>query len=365
MSWRTTPRRLRLPAALAFAAFTGCSEYPTGIVISEVSEPMEARGGIPGPPGDGGGEDDGDTDGGESDPTVAATDPDGAPQDVTLDVRVLGTGFVSGSEVDFLLDGKGTKEVQTNSTSFVSDTELVANITITADAQPELYDVRVTTPKGKKGVGIELFEIVGPTTDLASATADAGAGLYQDGLGFYIGEFSANTRAASSDGASYNTRPQCDEGRSMDLRLPEDADGNPVWALVGPYSDCQGDGARSQLHVPALLGADCADEDWCSIGTEGHEAGSTNFGPDLNYFFVVDVDGDGFDSKPGNEAPHNVVWTDGRFQVTRRASDGTPCRWQIEADTAELWDGDVAYDPTGQPLSLRTVVHRVDGACSF
>ena len=345
----------------------------TGIVSCTDSQPVEpviadalaAKGGTPGPPSDGGGGDGGGDDG-STDLTVNDTDPESAPQDTTLDVRVFGTGFDSGSKVSFLLDGQTVKEVKTNSTTFVHGEELISNITITADAVPELYDVQVTTSKGKKGVGIELFEVVGPTTDLASATQDSGPGLYEDGNGFYIGAFSTNTKSSTSTGnASYNTRPQCDEGRSVDLRLPKDANGNPVWPLAGPYSDCQGDGARSQFHVPELLFADCTDGLSCAIGTTGHEAGSTNFGPDLNYFFVVDAGNDGFAKKPGNETPQNVVWTDGEFRVTRRGDDGAPCRWEITASTAELWSGTFMYEPTGQTVSLDAVVHRVDGPCAF
>lgn len=354
-------RSLALAGVLLPALVVGCGEAPTA--VQDVADVMAAKGGIPGPPSDGGGDGGDDTDG-SSDPSVEDTDPGAAPQDTTLDVRVFGTGFDAGSNADFLLEGETTKTVMTNSTTFVNDTELIANITISADAVPELYDVRVTTSKGKKGVGIELFEVEGPTTDLAGADVESGAGLYSDGKGYYIGEFNTNTTRPNPDNASYNTRPQCDEGRRVDLRLPTDADGNPVWPLAGPISDCQGDGARSQLHMPTLLLADCPDGFSCPIGTAGHEGG-TSFSPDLNYFFVVDAGNDGFTKKPSNEEPHNVVWTDGLFQVLRRGSDGTPCRWEIVASAAELWNGAVRYEPAGQAVSLYAIVHRVDGPCAF
>lgn len=367
ISMPRSPRPLALCLSLSLIGLTACSENQPVEPEPVVSDVLSAKGGVPGKPGDGGGSDDGGGDGDESiDPEVEATDPDHAAQDTTLDVRVLGTGFDSGSTVDFLLDGATTRDVKTNSTSFVSDAELRANITIDAEAVPDLYDVRVTTSKGKKGVGIELFEIVGPTTNLAEPEADSGPGLFEDGNGYYIGEFNTNTKSSPSTGnASYNTRPQCDEQRSVDLRLPTTPDGVPVWSLAGPYSDCQGDGARSQFHVPALLFADCADGSWCVIGTSGHQAGSSSFSPDLNYFFVVDTGGDGFGKKPSNETPHNVVWTDGEFRVSRRGSDGGPCRWEIRAHTAELWSGDFQYVPTTQALSLDAIVHRVDGSCAL
>jgi hypothetical protein len=52
-----------------------------------------------------------------------------------------------------------SEKIQTNSTRFVNSSELVASITIAADATIELYDVLVTTSKGKRGIGIELFSI--------------------------------------------------------------------------------------------------------------------------------------------------------------------------------------------------------------
>jgi len=96
---------------------------------------------------------------GNGDPTVTGTDPVGAPQDITLDVRVFGTAFDSGSWVDLARDGVVAEQVQTNATTFVSSEELVANITIAADAETALYDVVVTTRRGKKGIGTEMFEV--------------------------------------------------------------------------------------------------------------------------------------------------------------------------------------------------------------
>ena len=97
------------------------------------------------------------------DPTVSSTDPTNAPQGTTLDVRVLGSNFDRGSKAELALDCESgcvmTGKVTTNSTRFVSQGELVANITIAADADTALYDVLVTTSKGKRGIGIELFAV--------------------------------------------------------------------------------------------------------------------------------------------------------------------------------------------------------------
>jgi alpha-tubulin suppressor-like RCC1 family protein len=50
-------------------------------------------------------------------------------------------------------------DVATNSTRFVSSGELVANITIAVSASVGFYDIVVTTSKGKKGIGSELFAV--------------------------------------------------------------------------------------------------------------------------------------------------------------------------------------------------------------
>jgi probable HAF family extracellular repeat protein len=91
---------------------------------------------------------------------VTTAVPDNAPQDTTLDVRVLGTAFDQGSRVDLALAGTlDSINVHTNSTRFVASTEVVANVTISGNATFAKYDVVVTTSKGKKGIGTELFLI--------------------------------------------------------------------------------------------------------------------------------------------------------------------------------------------------------------
>ena len=124
-------------------------------------------------------------------PSVKATDPAAAPQNITLDVRVMGSGFDEGSRVTFERGGTASAKVVTNSTSFVSSTELVANVTIAADADTAKYDVAVTTAKGIKGIGSVLFEVVGdpPATWLIPVN-EAGLSVTGDGI-FVREEYSA------------------------------------------------------------------------------------------------------------------------------------------------------------------------------
>jgi uncharacterized membrane protein len=95
-----------------------------------------------------------------TDPTVTATVPAASVRDTTLDVRVLGSGYDPGTQAAFLLGGLPDPKVRTNATRYVSAKELVANITIDADAVPAFRDVAVTTSSGKKGIGTEKFAVL-------------------------------------------------------------------------------------------------------------------------------------------------------------------------------------------------------------
>ena len=130
-------RRFRLWVAVTVLAVVACSDG----AMSPETAPVLAKG------GGGGG------------PSVNAADPSSAPQDTTLDVRVIGSGFDEGSTVTFLLAGESTPKIVTNSSQFVSGDTLIANITVVADADTVLYDIQVTTSRGKKGQGSELFQV--------------------------------------------------------------------------------------------------------------------------------------------------------------------------------------------------------------
>jgi hypothetical protein len=89
---------------------------------------------------------------------VEATDPSSGEQTERLLVRVLGSGFDDGSVATWIKGGDPTG-VMTHTTSFVSSGELVADIEIEEEAQIGLWDVEVMTVRGKKGIGIESFEV--------------------------------------------------------------------------------------------------------------------------------------------------------------------------------------------------------------
>ncbi|HEX6574141.1 MAG TPA: hypothetical protein VF042_04150 [Gemmatimonadaceae bacterium] len=100
---------------------------------------------------------------------VTSTSPSTSTRDVTLNVHIFGAGFDRGSTAQWALNGVPAGKVKTNSTTFVSSKELVANITVAADADFAYYDVIVTAASsGKPGIGTETFEIVVQTTNLGT-----------------------------------------------------------------------------------------------------------------------------------------------------------------------------------------------------
>ena len=129
-------RRLLAVALLTTAA--GCSEAPSGLL----SPPDANFGKTP-----------------TSEVAVTSTAPQEAGRDTTLDVQILGSGFDRGSSALFLLHGTSDARVRVNATSYVKSTQLVANVTIAADAVADLYDVLVQTGGGKKGIGTEMFAV--------------------------------------------------------------------------------------------------------------------------------------------------------------------------------------------------------------
>lgn len=108
--------------------------------------------------------------GADKDVTVASTDPTGAEQGTILDVEVYGSGFDDGSVVEMGLGGEPSSKIKTNSTRYANPKKLIANITIETDALVELYDVIVTTYRGKKGMGTEMFQVRAGKTVIVEPT---------------------------------------------------------------------------------------------------------------------------------------------------------------------------------------------------
>lgn len=142
----------------------GCSIIGTALVLScgedaplagpEIVSVEFAKGGVKGGGGNGGGD--------STDPVVSDTDPPATEQGtVDLRVRILGSGFEHPAHVRFLMDGDTTGIATSDTAEFVSDGELITTITVAEDAELGLWDVEVELlAKRRKGIGIELFEVV-------------------------------------------------------------------------------------------------------------------------------------------------------------------------------------------------------------
>jgi hypothetical protein len=132
--------------------------------------------------------------------SVASVSPDTGALATTVDVHIFGHGFSDGAAARWALDGvPDSNQVKTNSTRFVSSTELVANITISGSATATTWDVEVTS-RGKTGVGTEsviapdAFTVVDPTATFYFPLADQSLSLKSDGL------YSDGTSSVYADG---------------------------------------------------------------------------------------------------------------------------------------------------------------------
>jgi hypothetical protein len=177
-----------------------------------------------------------------SGPSVSAASPAYARRDTTLDVRILGSGFTAGAVAAWELAGvPNPAKVRTNSTQYVSSTELVANITISADADLAFWDVAVTLLGGKKGVGTERFEVT--TATILGAGTIAGdmqvqsvsyqgsvTGYAQQG-GVFVWDSYTSSLLALGDGQAWGIDPS---GTTV---LGRDADFYPMEWVRGIAGD--------------------------------------------------------------------------------------------------------------------------------
>jgi len=91
---------------------------------------------------------------------TAANPASGAQGTVNLNVKVTGKGFKSGAKANWFVTGTAdTGGVTVNSTTFVSSTEVTANITVADTATIANYDIQVLNSDGRGGKGTELFGV--------------------------------------------------------------------------------------------------------------------------------------------------------------------------------------------------------------
>ena len=173
MPFSVRSRRPNVAAVLltVILAFTACQESS---VTDEVPAVPELAGGT------------------VTDVTVTGATPPTAPADTTLDVQISGAGFDRGSVAAFEINGVTDPKLRVNSTRYSRSTLLIANVTIAVDAVTTTYDIAVTTSKGKKGIGTELFAVTEPnvTATWLIPLADGSLGVRSDGQ-FGDGTYSA------------------------------------------------------------------------------------------------------------------------------------------------------------------------------
>ena len=105
---------------------------------------------------------------------VTAAEPSSATQGtVNLNVKVTGKGFKKGAAAKWLVTGTNDEGgVTVNSTSFVSSTELSANITVSDAAVISTFDIQVMNADGRGGKGTELFSVTGINAKASACTVE-------------------------------------------------------------------------------------------------------------------------------------------------------------------------------------------------
>jgi hypothetical protein len=90
---------------------------------------------------------------------VAESGPREAGQGETREVRIFGSGFRQGDEAVWERHGDAYDGVVVQKTEFVSAEELIATISVDAEAEVATYDVVVSRPR-RRGIGTELFDVL-------------------------------------------------------------------------------------------------------------------------------------------------------------------------------------------------------------
>ncbi len=102
-------------------------------------------------------------------PTVTSTSPNSGSQGQTnLNVTITGTNFLNGATSSF-----NDANITVNSTTYVSATQLTANINIAAATAAGAKNVTVTLPGGQTGTGTGVFTVTAPVNSTTAGTATA------------------------------------------------------------------------------------------------------------------------------------------------------------------------------------------------
>ena len=221
-STRITVSRLASGALLALTAWT-CTAPSLDTPAVAPSEPLFGKAASPGI-------------------TVSSTQPANADRGTTVDVHVLGKGFVAGAQATWLLHGvANSAKVRTNSTTYVSSTDVVANITVSSDADLALWDVQIASG-GKNGVGTEVSAITaGNVTATEFISNDPAYNLRGDGS--YL-ESSGESRYLDGEcgvGSTFYSGP----GSSGDVTMGIGGHGKCTRSIRFTYAAINADGTTT------------------------------------------------------------------------------------------------------------------------
>jgi hypothetical protein len=128
---RTQRVRTAVCVAAALALLAACNDEPSGLDAGADGPPI----------------------------VVTAAQPRESGRGETMKVTITGSGFRQGDEAVWERDGNADDRVVVESTEFVSESQLIATISVRADAAIASYDIAVDRPR-KRGIGTEAFSVM-------------------------------------------------------------------------------------------------------------------------------------------------------------------------------------------------------------
>lgn len=333
-----------IPPLLILLAVLGCADRtPVG---PAASTPAFAKGGN----GNGGGSA---SSGGADDAVeIASVEPDTAQQAQTLDVVIRGTGFEAGSEVDWAIDGLVVSDIRTNRVTFLSSKRLAANITVDPAAALTLYDVVVTTPPGRRGIGSELMEVKAAPhccklqngeDPLAATFDDARAGVRGDAGGTYTHDLQSTAN---------HTTVKITESGGLNLFLPDYSARALRIRVVAPGGTVLEDADRRARMTAARIRAGGSE---IIAGLRGLAVGQVG---DANVRFIWDEGDTTFMLRFGRECEQDIEVEGERAVVLRSGPD----EWTISSRTSGRLCKRIPA--RGRDNGLRTVALDVDAPFS-
>jgi hypothetical protein len=154
---------------------------------------------------------------------VTAADPMAAEQGtINLNVRVTGKGFKNGARAQWFVTGTTNPGgVTVNSTTFVSSTELTANITVADTATIANFDIQVLNSDGRGGKGTELFAVTskGPLASCGSDITNLSISIYKYTDATNTATYNMQPDLTNADGSPVPYVSGKVKGKSIDGRI--------------------------------------------------------------------------------------------------------------------------------------------------